>query len=95
MIHFEKAINSLERDDLSTDLQLLADLIGIENVRRIVEVCGGLRFYVPKLTHNKQFICRYINNNVHIDNIKLALELDLSINHVAKFKKTILSEQSN
>ncbi len=87
-----KAVNSLQREDLSEDMQLLADLAGIEVVRKITEHCGGLRFYVPKLTHNKQFIKRYINNNVNEENSRLALSLGISVSYVVKLKKQIIRE---
>ena len=88
----QRALNSLKMEDLSPEMELIAQLCGIEIVKQLIDSYGGLRFYVPKLSHNKDLVSRYINNNISTNNWKLALELGVSISYVSKIKKKLLKE---
>lgn len=44
----ERIINSLDIKDLDEELQFFAEVIGFENVQKLILAVGGNRFYIPK-----------------------------------------------
>ncbi len=77
----------LEEDDLTTDLQLLSDVCGIEIVKQIIKDLNGLNFYIPKITHLEPLVLRYAK--LHRDKpLKvIAKELGISEPHLKNLLK--------
>lgn len=68
----------ITEDELTEDLRMLADVCGIDCVRKILENLSGMSFYIPKVSRFERFIDRYIAEN-NAKSIKaLALELGVS-----------------
>lgn len=44
----ERVVNSIDIKDLDENLQYFAEVIGLENVRKLILEVGGSRFYIPK-----------------------------------------------
>jgi Mor family transcriptional regulator len=72
----------IEFDDLTDDLQDLAAIIGIENVRKLMETNSGAQFYIPKITRLDTFIRKYLEENKKRDSKELAKELSCSVQFV-------------
>jgi Mor family transcriptional regulator len=74
-------LEDIEIDDLPSEQRDLAELVGIETYRRLVERYGGLRqIYIPKLTElgrrarNEEIVDKFNGCNFS----ELAREYDLS-----------------
>lgn len=77
----------LEEDDLTTDLQLLSDVCGIEIVKQIIKDLNGLNFYIPKITHLETLVMRYAKLNKHKPIKIIAKELGISEPHLKNLLK--------
>lgn len=55
----------IEKEDLTPDLKLIADVCGIIATQKLLKHLNGMSFYIPRLSRLKKFILRYaeINNN--------------------------------
>ena len=53
----------IRREELTPDLQLLAEICGMDSLRKILESLNGLSFYIPKMTRFERFIIRYLSEN--------------------------------
>lgn len=69
---------TIEPDDLSPDLRLICDAMGIVVVRDMMRNLGGLSIYVPKITRLDSFIDKYVLNNSSKNYKQLAVELGVS-----------------
>lgn len=50
--------SKLKYEELTPDLALLADIIGIEAVNKLIENLAGMSFYVPKIAKFPKYIQR-------------------------------------
>jgi hypothetical protein len=77
----------LERDDLSPDMQMIYDLVGIDIVKILLENYSGLSFYVPKITRFDTMIMRYIKQNREKTLKQVAMELSVSEQYLKNLVK--------
>jgi hypothetical protein len=63
--------------DLTDDLLMLSEVIGIDNVRKLLRVFGGISFYIPKLKRLDVFVTRYIRSNKSKPFKELARDLSI------------------
>ena len=42
------AVDKIQLDDLNDEQQQVAELIGLENFKRLISVFGGVNLYIPK-----------------------------------------------
>jgi hypothetical protein len=68
----------LVRDDLSPDMQMIYDLVGLDTVKKLLVSYSGLSFYVPKITRFDTMIMRYIKQNREKTLKQVAMELNVS-----------------
>ncbi|KKN79199.1 hypothetical protein LCGC14_0342160 [marine sediment metagenome] len=90
-----KAYHQVEFKDLTPDLEILSDVIGIENVRLLIEKVSGVQFRIPRLPTLNGFCRKYIKNNIEKSNMVLAFELDSSDNFVRLLKIQIKKEEKD
>lgn len=68
----EEILQELTIDDLSQDMRMLAECIGIEATRKAISELGGLRFNIPMTKSYKFVLERYmIKVNKSFDNYGL------------------------
>ena len=58
-----KTFELVELDDLTPDLECLAETIGIEKMRLVLRHLQGMSFYIPRLARLDTFVERYWRNN--------------------------------
>jgi hypothetical protein len=75
---------SIQEEELTPDLQLLAQVCGMESIRIILKEFKGLNFYIPKITRIEKFVRRYLRENQSKPPKELARELGVSENYVKK-----------
>lgn len=77
----DEILEYLEVEDLSENLQHLAELMGIEFVRQIIKEVAGLQVYVPSVSGMKTLLRRYVAAK-KIDGKELVLlARDLNVSH--------------
>ena len=48
------ALDRVQMSDLDEEQQQVAELIGLDNYKRLVSVFGGLSIYIPKMARDEQ-----------------------------------------
>lgn len=85
-------IQSIEIDDLNgnSELQDLADIIGIDNFRKMIISFSGTSFYVPSLKSFKNTIDRVLCKPEYakFSSTKIAKELGISKRTIERRKKS-------
>ena len=77
----------IDIDDLTEDLQLIAEICGMEAIRNLLRHYSGLNIYVPKISRLDRFILKYIGKNRSRPIKQLALELKISEHHLRNLLK--------
>lgn len=68
----------ISQEELTEDLQMLADVCGMDTVRLMLRNFSGLSFYVPRISRLDGFIDRYMKDNKEKSLKTIALELGVS-----------------
>ncbi|MDX9790063.1 MAG: hypothetical protein WCZ17_02215 [Candidatus Kapaibacterium sp.] len=74
--------NDVEYEDLTPDIRLIADVCGMDTVRKMLQHLSGMQFYIPKITSFQTFIRRYIKQNSSRSFKEIALELCVSEQYI-------------
>jgi len=77
----------IEASDLTEDLELAANVVGIEVIRNFLRNFQGAYFYIPKISRLEKFVIRYMNENPHKSIKQLAIELGVSAQYLWKLKR--------
>lgn len=77
------------QEDLTNDLQIVAETCGIEVVQNLLRNCSGLTIYVPKISHLDRFILRYVRENSHKSFKVIARELGVTEQHIRNIFRNI------
>jgi hypothetical protein len=77
----------LTENDLTPDLQLLADTCGMQTVIKLLENFAGLNFYIPKISRLEPFVERYLKQNSQKSIKVLARELGVSEQYLKNMEK--------
>ncbi len=80
---FEK----IEASDLTEDLELIANVVGIDVIRNFLRNFQGAYFYIPKVSRLERFVIRYINENPTKTIKQLAIELGVSAQYLWKLRR--------
>ena len=80
-------LNLIEYEDLTPDLQLLADVVGMENTRVILRELAGVYIYIPNISRLERFVLRYLQDNIDKPVKKTANELGVSAQFLWKLKR--------
>lgn len=81
---FEK----IEREDLTEDLLLIADAMGIEVVRNLMRQLSGMYIYIPRISRLERFVRRYMEGNEHKPFKEIALDLNVSSQYLWKLRRS-------
>ncbi|MGE5478997.1 MAG: hypothetical protein ACM3U1_01060 [Chloroflexota bacterium] len=68
----------LQFEELTPDMQMLAEVCGMDVMRKILREFGGIFLYVPKVTSFKKFLKRMIAERESMPRCKLASLLGVS-----------------
>lgn len=74
----------IRREDLEGDLGILADICGMETVRKVMREMNGLTIYIPKISRLHVFIDRYLEDNPERDLKLIACDLGVSATFIRK-----------
>ncbi|HAW08943.1 MAG: hypothetical protein ABFD61_07855 [Chloroherpetonaceae bacterium] len=77
----------IERDDLTPDLGLLADAIGIEPTRDLLRKMSGMYIYIPRVSRLEPFILKYMKKHTQMHVKEMALILGVSSQYLLKLKR--------
>jgi hypothetical protein len=77
----------IEYEDLTPDLQLLADVIGMDTTRIILRELAGVYLYIPNISRLERFVLRYLTSNIEKPVKKTANELGVSAQFLWKLKR--------
>lgn len=83
----ETHLNLIEYEDLTPDLQLLADVVGMDNTRVILRELAGVYLYIPNISRLERFVLRYLQDNIDKPVKKTANELGVSAQFLWKLKR--------
>ncbi len=75
----------IQEAELTPDLQIMADLCGIDIVRTLLRTLPGMSFYIPKITRLDSFVRRFISINRDKSRKQIAKELNVSENYLKQF----------
>jgi hypothetical protein len=79
--------DKINYDDLNPDIQMIADVCGIESARMIIRHLGGLQFYIPKVTGYERFVNRFMDENKGMKLKDIAKELGVSEQYLKILQK--------
>jgi Mor family transcriptional regulator len=79
----------IEKEDLTEDLDMIANVCGLEVVRNLMRHYPGLSFYIPKVARLDTFVSRYLKTNKKLGFKKLANELCVSESYLRRIIKGI------
>lgn len=79
--------DEIEYNDLTEDLKMLADGIGIVGVRCAMRELSGLHFYIPKISRLDNFVTRFVAEHKGMSRKEIAQYLDVSEQFLKKFRK--------
>jgi hypothetical protein len=77
---------NLTMEELTPDLQMVADRCSLEIVNELLENCSGTNLYLPKISKFPEFICRYMKENPEKQVKEIALELGVSEPFIRKLQ---------
>ncbi len=81
------AYDMMTLDDLTPDMQILEEMIGLDVLRSILRHYGGLTFYIPKITRFDSLIKKYIRQFPDKSRKQLARELNVSEQYLKKYRR--------
>lgn len=87
-------LNDIEETELTDDLKVIADVIGMDMVRIMLENFQGLSFYIPRLTRLDKFVERYILQNSERPLKMIAKELNVSEQFLRDLEKRKRAEKT-
>lgn len=79
--------DEIEYNDLTDDLKILADGIGIVGVRCAMRELSGMYFYIPKISRLENFVTRFVSEHKGMSRKEIAQYLDVSEQFLKKFRK--------
>lgn len=77
----------LRYEDLTKDMKLLADVLGMDTVKVLLTELSGLNFYIPHIQSLKDPIRRFIEKNPTLTDKQIAVKLGVSEVYIRKFTK--------
>lgn len=85
-------LNSLDLNDFTAEFRLVAEIIGIDNARKLLQSFPGMWIYVPTAKRMQQAARRYIaeryrapSDGEHYDNARdIAAEMGMSVTFVRR-----------
>lgn len=86
----------IQKEDLSEDLKMLAEICGMDVVIKLMKNYAGLQFYVPRISSFKNVYKRTIEKESKaISNKDLAAKFDVSEEYIRKIRQELKAESRN
>lgn len=76
----------IKEEELPPDMQMVADVCGIEAARKMLKEMSGMSVYIPKMSKIAPFIKRYLRENPDKSRKALARTLKVSELYLKKFE---------
>ena len=89
-INMNDVIEQIRENELTPDLQMIAEICGMDSVRQLIKNMSGLNFYIPKLSRFESFIERYMKQEPGKSIKQLAKELRVSEQFLKTIERRIL-----
>jgi hypothetical protein len=86
-------INLVQYEDLTPDLQLIADAFDMNIVHSMLRELSGMYLYIPNLSRLESFVLRYLQENIDRPVKQVALELGVSAQYLWKLKREKLNKK--
>lgn len=77
-------------EDLTEDLQIIADYCGIDPVRNLMRRWQGATFYIPKISHLGKFVRRYIAEHKELTIEQISTYLQVTPQFLRKIRRNEL-----
>ncbi len=77
----------IEIGDLTEDLELIANAVGIDVLRNLLRNLQGAYLYIPKISRLEKFVVRYLNQNQNKTMKQIAVELGVSTQYLWKLRR--------
>jgi len=77
----------IEIADLTEDLELIANVVGIEVLRNLLRNLQGAYHYIPKISRLEKFVIRYLSQNQNKTIKQIAIELGVSTQYLWKLRR--------
>lgn len=87
--------DKLTMEDLTEDLQYLAEACGMEGARNVLRNYAGVSFYIPHVARFDGFVERYLENNKDKSVKTLSIELKTSEQHIRNKLKALRNKKQN
>lgn len=75
----------IDESELTPDLQIMADLCGMDLVRKLLKSLPGMSFYIPRISRLDSFVKKFISMNRDKSRKQIAKELNVSENYLKQF----------
>ena len=91
----KKALEEIEIkfEELSFDLQYVAEKCGIETVLILLKNMQGMEIYIPRISKFRNYNKRYLKSNTGKNLKQIASELGVSENYLRNLKYELLYEE--
>ena len=83
-------VSNITLDELTPDLQIVADKCGLDTVLLLLKHLQGTNIYIPRISRLTDYVLRYIKENIAKSIKELALELGVSENFIRRLKLDII-----
>jgi hypothetical protein len=83
----ENIFDQIVEEDLTPDLRMIADVCGIEIVKKLLIHFSGINFYIPKISRLEGFILKYLSKHENLSHNEIAKELNVSGQFIKKLQK--------
>lgn len=83
----EDVFEQITKEELTQDLDMIAELCGLDTVKKLLRHFGGISFYIPKLTRLDKFVFKYIKTNNDKTYKLIAKELGVSEHYLRLVRK--------
>jgi|YNPBryulayer2012_1023412.scaffolds.fasta_scaffold07722_4 Mor family transcriptional regulator len=90
----KEVVQQIRYEELPAELSLIADCCGLEAVHKLIMNMHGVSFYIPRISRIYKFVERYIEENWNRPSQELAKDLNLSVSHVNRLRKSIMKKRN-
>lgn len=78
---------NIQLEDLTDDLKLIANVVGIDVMRNLLRNLQGAYLYIPKISRLDKFVIRYLSQNQGKSLKQIAVELGVSTQYLWKLRR--------
>ncbi len=83
----KNVFEALRPDELTEDLRMVADALGMEVVRGLLREFAGVSIYFPRISRFDKFVERYLRENRDTSVSQIAANLNVSAQYLRRIKR--------